>query len=280
MRNLIVIAFSMIIFGITLLLVSPCSAGETIELKESKKAEKSKETKDEKKDAITNSIGMKLKWIDPGEFMMGGKENDNEKPVHKVKLTKGFYIGVYEVTQEEYEKVMGKNPSRCKGANLPVEMVSWNDANEFCKKLSEKEGEKYRLLSEAEWEYACRAGSKTEYYWGDSFDEKYAWCGDNSKQKGKTHPVGTREPNKWGLYDMSGNVWEWCQDWYESGYPTNEQVDPEGPASSEKNFRVARGGSWEDLALFRLHRSAYRNGGTPSKVFSSFGFRVVRASEK
>lgn len=224
---------------------------------------------------ITNSIGMKMVYIKPGEFMMGSEKHiDAEKPVHKVKLTKGFYIGVYEVTQEQYEKVMGNNPSHFKGKDLPVDMVSCNDAEEFCKKLSEKEGKTYRLPTEAEWEYACRAGSKTEYYWGDRFDGKYAWYRDNSG--GKTHTVGTREPNKWGLYDMSGNVWEWCQDWYKSGYPAGEQVDPEGPASSDS--RVLRGGSWGSLA--GDCRSAFRYWGRPGNADSSFGFRVVRASEK
>jgi formylglycine-generating enzyme required for sulfatase activity len=202
---------------------------------------------------ITNSIGMKLTLIPAGEFMMGSPDSDRragsaEKPQHQVRITKPFYLGVTEVTQGQYEKVMGKNPSRFKesGLDAPVEMVSWDDAQEFCRKLSElseekKAGRHYRLPTEAEWEYACRAGSAKKYCYGD--DESrlvdYAWYGKNSD--GKTHQVGRKKPNAWGLYDMHGNVWEWCADRYDRDYyAKSPRDDPIGP--SEGSFRVFRGG--------------------------------------
>jgi formylglycine-generating enzyme required for sulfatase activity len=206
---------------------------------------------------------------------MGSEEGeDDEKPVHNVKITKAFYIGIYEVTQEQYEKIMGENPSKYKDTGLPVEMVVYSDAEKFCEKLSEKESKTYRLPTEAEWEYSCRAGSKTKYYWGDKFDGKYAWCGENSDRK--THIVGAREPNDWGLYDMSGNVWEWCQDWYKHGYPSGEQVDPKGPRRSI--YRVTRSGSW--ILVSKHCRSSVRGGGNPVSKRGDFGFRVVMEIER
>jgi formylglycine-generating enzyme required for sulfatase activity len=149
---------------------------------------------------ITNSIGMRLKLMPAGEFMMGTPESDNptmshESPQHKVRITKPFYLGVYEVTQAEYARVMGENPSRFKDASNPVEQVSWDDATEFCRKLSAKEGKTYRLPTEAEWEYACRAGTTTRYSFGDDWARlgEYAWYGANSRQE--THPVGEKKPN-------------------------------------------------------------------------------------
>ena len=154
----------------------------------------------------TNAIGMQFKLIPAGEFMMGSPANDRDKqvdetPQHRVRTTKPFYLGVYEVTQEQYEKVMGKNRSNFKGLSLPVETVSWEDATEFCKKLSEMDAEyDYRLPTEAEWEYACRAGTSTRYSCGDKLDSDYAWFRDNSSRQ--AHPVGEKRPNAWGLYDM------------------------------------------------------------------------------
>ena len=190
---------------------------------------------------ITNSIGMKLVLIPAGEFLMGSPESDSdapdeEKPQHKVRISKPFYLGVTEVTQEQYERVMGENPSRFKGdPQRPVEKVSWEDAVAFCRKLSEKEGRTYRLPTEAEWEYACRAGSQTKWSFGDddSALKEYAWYLDNADST--THPVAQKKPNAWGLYDMHGNVWEWCQDWY-GDVPTRQRD------GSSRSFAEARTG--------------------------------------
>jgi len=224
---------------------------------------------------ITNSIGMKLKLIPAGEFMMGSPESDDtaglyERPQHKVRITKPFYLGVYEVTQAEYEKVMEKNPSRPKGAANPVEQVSWDDATEFCRRLSSKEEKTYRLPTEAEWEYACRAGSTTLYSFGDAPASlgEFAWHGSDYR----THPVGEKKPNAWGLYDMHGNVCEWCADWYDSRYYANSPTDdPTGPEMA--TFRVYRGGSWGFSA--RLCRSAVRRRRSPEDGYHHLGIRVA-----
>ena len=239
---------------------------------------------------ITNSIGMKLLLIPKGTFMMGSPESEeghqrNNETQHEVTISKDYYLGVYEVTQAQYEKVMGKNPSLFQGAivgnenaDLPVDNVSWDDVVEFCKKLSDlpeekKAGRMYRLPTEAEWEYACRAGSKTAY----SFDDEegllpeYGWFSRNSSRR--THTVGLLEPNAWGLHDMHGNVWEWCSDWYEE-YPKGAVSDPTGP--KEGSDRVIRGGSWDYEAAHC--RSANRNGRDPSFRFDYYGFRVALSS--
>jgi formylglycine-generating enzyme required for sulfatase activity len=194
---------------------------------------------------MTNSIGMKLTWIPPGTFQMGSTDRDDEKPIHTVTITKGFYMGVYEVTQEQYQKVMRYNPSQFKGNdNLPVEMVRCNDAVEFCK----YEGKKYRLPTEAEWEYACRAGTTSTYGFDDSESQlgDFAWYDENSGDK--THPVGEKKPNAWGLYDMPGNVCEWCQDGYESGWYSKSPV--ENPLNGDKklHLHVLRGGGCRNVA--------------------------------
>jgi len=197
-----------------------------------------------------NSIGMKFKLIPAGEFMMGSEEWDWSKPVHKVRITEPFYIGIYPVTQREWKAVMGNNPSGFKGKNRPVEKVSWDDCQEFIKKLdAREEGRKYRLPTEAEWEYACRAGSQGKYCFGDKESKlkEYAWYSKNSG--GKTHPVGKKKSNRFGLYDVHGNVWEWCQDWYDKGYyKSSPEVDPKGP--SDGSIRVYRGGGWRYDAGF------------------------------
>ncbi len=220
---------------------------------------------------IVNTIGMKFQLIRPGSFMMGSDRwGAREKPVHKVTLTKGFYMAVYEVTQEEWERVMGSNPSVFGGAKNPVENVSWDDAQKFARKLSQKENVTYRLPTEAEWEYACRAGTTTDFYWGDTHDGRYFWNDGNSEWK--TQPVGTRRPNAWGLYDTSGNVYEWCEDWYAEKYPLERQTDPMGPESG--SLRVFRGGSWLSAAL--VCRSDWRGSRSPSVRDSLVGFRLVR----
>ncbi len=212
-------------------------------------------------------------YIKGGEFWMGSPDGAGkiyERPQHKVQLS-GFWIGKYEVTQGEYEALMGKNSSCFKGdARRPVENVSWHDAKEFCAKFSSKYGVTARLPTEAEWEYAARAGTTTAYYWGDNIDGNYCWYEDNSGLE--THPVGEKRPNAWGLYDMAGNVCEWCEDWYALDYYSKSSAkDPKGPLSGSD--RVLRGGSWYfsgDLA-----RSAYRDRGLPAGHGGSYGFRVV-----
>ena len=212
-------------------------------------------------------LALDLVLIPAGSFTMGDAENS---PAHKVTLTKPFYMGKYAVTQEQYQQVMGINPSRFKGKNNPVEMVFWNDAQEFCKLLSASSGQAVRLPTEAEWEYACRAGSKNKFCFGNDEGRlgEYAWFYNNSRNT--THPVGQKKPNKFGLYDMHGNVWEWCTDWY-GDYPAKAVNNPNGPANGA--YRVLRGGSWDDAPWNCW--SANRGGGFPVFRFYLIGFRVV-----
>ncbi len=239
---------------------------------------------------ITNSIGMKLVLIPKGTFMMGSPESEKgrkeNETQHEVTISKDYYLGVYEVTQAQYEKVIGKNPSRFQGAivgnenaDLPVENVSWHDAVEFCKKLSDlpeekKAGRVYRLPTEAQWEYACRAGGETAYSFGESSESMcdYAWFNGNGNFQ--THPVGENKANAWGLYDMHGNMGEWCSDWY-GRYPKGAVSDPTGP--KEGSLRVNRGGSWHYEAA--SCRSAVRYGNVPSYRFRNYGFRVALSSQ-
>ena len=225
---------------------------------------------------------MKLKLIQPGSFMMGSTEDkDSERPVHKVTLTKPFYLGVYEVTQGQ--RVMGTNPSNSNTSDLlPVEMVSWQDAAEFCRKLSAMEGLEYRLPTEAEWEYACRAGTTTPFSMGmtistdeANYNGNYIYGrGVKGVYRGKTMEVGSFAPNAWGLYDMHGNVWEWCADWFGSDYyKRSPERNPTGPAPG--TYRVLRGGGWNSHP--RHVRSAFRLDGHPPDYRSFISsFRVVR----
>jgi sulfatase modifying factor 1 len=267
---------------------------------------------------ITNSIGMKLRLIPAGSFMMGAvpgdsEADDDEKPRHSVEISKPFYIGVYEVTQAEWEAVMGKTqrdlvgdyPLFGDGPRYPVYYVTWNETQEFCRKLSEKEGVTYRLPTEAEWEYAARGGVEGKIYvWGDEktplvngvkhanvADEsvkgskvyealetdydKYGYFAGYNDGYAETSPVGSYTPNGFGLYDMAGNVWEWCADWYGDGYYGGSPAkDPAGPSSGED--RVLRGGCW--VFPWGL-RSSFRGFGTPDVRDLSFGFRLVRDVE-
>lgn len=209
--------------------------------------------KDRPKD-FTNSMGMKFVWIPPGTFLMGSPKGEqvfgDETPQHKVTLTKGFYMGVYLVTQEQWQAVMGNNPSKFQGEkNLPVDKVSWNDCQEFIKKLHEKDKKPYRLPTEAEWEYACRAGTTTPFYCGKTISSEQAnyngSSGDARFEGGKkgvyrkkTTPVGSFPANAFGLYDMSGNLYQWCEDWL-GNYPKTDQVDPRGPEAGKQ--RISRG---------------------------------------
>lgn len=271
----------------------------------------------------TNSIGMKFKNIPAGSFYMGSckltdadieanekrkfmgmapksaacpsggltdnNAADDETPQHKVRISKGFQIGVYEVTLGQFKQFIAsagrddlltddfmKNNSR--GDNAAVTTVSWNDAQAFIRWLNQKEGgSAYRLPTEAEWEYAARAGTTTRYSWGNSESQAgdYAWYLKNAYDVGRryAHGVGLKKPNLWGLYDMHGNVWEWVQDWYGENYYRNSPMnDPKGPSSGR--YRVCRGGSW--LYFARLLRSALRNGNSPGGRYYFLGFRLVR----
>ena len=221
--------------------------------------------------------------IEPGQFLMGSDSgNADEKPLHKAMIEERLWIGKHEITQEEYSKVMGSNPSRFKGSRLPVETVSWEEAVEFCRKLTDldrkegrlREGHEYRLPTEAEWEYCCRAGTATDYYFGDDVVGigEYEWTRDNSGDK--THDAGLKKPNKWGLYDMAGNVREWCLDWY-GDYPSLAVTDPTGPKTGDK--RVYRGGDWFYAAKEGSNRSAHRFAHLPSYANYHVGFRIVLA---
>jgi formylglycine-generating enzyme required for sulfatase activity len=206
--------------------------------------------------------------IPAGSFMMGspsGIGSDDERPQHRVTLD-GFLMDKTEVTQAEYTKVMGSNPSGFKNCpSCPVEIVNWSEAKSYCEKVGK------RLPTEAEWEYACRAGTTTQYYWGNEMDGNYGWFDGNSSNK--THPVGEKKPNAWGLYDMSGNVWEWCSDWYDEGYyKSSPESNPSGASSGR--YRVLRGGSWGSNGSYL--RSGYRDWDSPDRRAYINGFRCAR----
>jgi formylglycine-generating enzyme required for sulfatase activity len=233
--------------------------------------------------SITNSIGMKLNLIPAGTFMMGSPaseaDRDDDETQHRVTLTKDFYLGTTEVTQGQWESVMGTTPWKGndyvqEGSNNAASYVSWDDAVEFCRKLSIKEGKTYRLPTESEWEYACRGGTTTAYSFGADAAQlsEYGWFDKNGWDIGEkyAHMVGLKRANGFGLYDMHGNVWEWCSDWY-GDYPTGNVTDPQGAAVGSD--RVFRGGSWFHNAGFC--RSAYRSYFTPDYRSDVLGFRVA-----
>ncbi len=173
---------------------------------------------------------MKFAWIPPGSFMMGGSANDDEKPIHKVIITRGFYLGIFPVTQAQWAWVMGSGnrPSYFPYDDRPVEQVSWDDCQIFCARLRELTNRPIRLPTEAEWEYACRAGTSTDYYSGNGEPalQQAGWYAGNSDEQ--THPVGKKAANEFGLYDLHGNVWEWCSDWYdEAYYGKSDEKDPQ-----------------------------------------------------
>ena len=255
---------------------------------------------------VTNSIGMKLVRIPAGAFKMGSPrdeaEREAEEVLHAVTITKSFYMGVYEVTQAEFREVMGAGERDLKpffdsrrggGPDHPMEVMLWKGAEAFCKKLSARPeevaaGRKYRLPTEAEWEYACRAGTKTAFHFGDTLSSREANFNGNypygGAEKGKylrvTAKVGSYEPNAFGLHDMHGNVAEWCADWYDpKGYANAEDEDPLGPPFGAHSddygnfYLVVRGGSWLDDA--RACRSAYREKAMHRNTYKLIGFRVV-----
>jgi sulfatase modifying factor 1 len=230
-------------------------------------------------------VNLDMLWCKPGTFMMGSpkdeKDREEDETQHKVTLTKGFYLGKHEVTQAQWEKVMGSNPSHFKGATLPVEKVSWDEAIKFCEKLTQTEKEAgrlpegwtYTLPTEAQWEYACRAGTTTVYFFGDEITPKQANYDENVD---KTTPVDTYPANAWGFHDMHGNVWEWCLDWY-GKYPDGSAIDPVG--LSDGSIRVIRGGCWNSFDG-RFMRSAFRIRSTPDNRNFNLGFRLSLQTEK
>ena len=217
-----------------------------------------------------NGVSFEMIAVNGGTFQMGSdKGNDNEKPIHSITLI-DFTIGKTEVTQAIWQAVMGNNPSNFKGDDLPVENVSWNDIQRFITALNQKTGKTYRLPTEAEWEYAARGGIQNNgyEYAGSNTLADVGWYYDNSGRQ--THPVTGKQPNELGMYDMSGNVWEWCADWY-GAYPDSPQTNPNGPSSG--SYRVFRGGSWGHDA--QDCRSADRGRGIPNGNNGDLGFRVV-----
>ncbi len=222
------------------------------------------------------AISKNMVHVKGGTFTMGASDDDEdasseEKPAHEVTLS-DFYISKYEVTQEQWVEVMGSNPSNVKGDSLPVERVGWNEVQRFITKLNEMTGKEYRLPTEAEWEYAARGGNKSKgykYSGSDDVDE-VAWYSGNSG--GTTHPIGMKLPNELGLYDMTGNVFEWCSDWYGS-YESEAQTNPQGPTSGTNH--VYRGGGYRSNA--RISRVRYRTYGFPSLMNYDLGFRLARS---
>lgn len=220
-------------------------------------------------------IPMNLIWMPAGTFKMGSPKSeegryDDEGPQTQVTLTEGFWMAEAQTTQAQWKAIMGNNPSHLKGDNLPVEKISWNDAIEFCKKLSSKTGQRIGLPTEAQWEYACRAETTTRFSYGDGDSQlgDYAWFSSNSNSQ--THPVKQKPPNPWGLYDMHGNVWEWCADWF-GAYPGGSITDFSGSKSG--SVRVCRGGSW--FVGPRDLRSAVRLRLAPAGAYYGLGFRVA-----
>ncbi|SFM25279.1 Formylglycine-generating enzyme, required for sulfatase activity, contains SUMF1/FGE domain [Methanolobus profundi] len=256
------------LFLITIILFSGCTANNiSVDIPEQ----------------FNNSIGMEFTLIPAGEFYMGTNSTPIvafDDPMHKVTIDNAFYMAEYEVTQSQWAAIMNDDPSYFKGDELPVEQVSWYDAQEFIERLNEIENtDKYRLPTEAEWEYACRAGTSTDlsftdeatdldtYGWSDS----YGWCALNSNST--TNPVGQKEPNSWGLYDMHGNVWEWVQDTWENNY---EGAPADGSAWEEGDLsnRVGRGGSWMDGP--NICKSHFRGSLDANSTSNVLGFRVVK----
>jgi len=266
------------LFSISLLILSGCSG-------DSGAGSKQKSSSKPVVADLPNGVKLELLPIKAGTFMMGSPgseaDRDSDENLHQVTITKNYWLGKYLVTQAQWKAVMGSNnPSDFEGDNLPVENVSWNDAQEFIMKLNHMtegkrpDGYRYMLPTEAQWEYACRAGTITPFSFGETLDEKQANFSGNIKQ---TSPVGSYPPNAWGLYDMHGNVWEWCADWYDD-YPSvgSSRFDQTGPTSG--SGRVSRGGSW--LYIGRSCRSALRLGFVPDGRGYDLGFRLALVAEK
>ncbi|MFO0926517.1 MAG: formylglycine-generating enzyme family protein [Gemmataceae bacterium] len=225
---------------------------------------------------------MTFAWCPPGSFLMGSPPHEGERAdgetQHRVTLTQGYWLGIHEVTQAQWQAVMRNNPSKFKDDVRPVEQVSWHDCQEFCKKLGDKTGKRFRLPTEAEWEYACRAGTTTPFHFGKTISTEQANYNGTftygQARKGvfreRTTPVGRYAPNAWGLHDMHGNVTEWCQDWY-GKYPEGDSQDYQGPETGDG--RVVRGGSWRGRPWFC--RAAFRIWAGPGTQSIIGGCRVV-----
>ncbi len=227
--------------------------------------------------SLPGGASIEMVWIEPGTFLMGSPSSeegrDSDEAQHKVTINQGFYLGKYEITQAQWEAVMGFNLSALEGANHPVEQVSWEDVEVFISELNLSAGsEVYRLPTEAEWEYACRAGTSARWSFGEDESQlgEYAWYRGNNSPEG-TKAVGQKKSNPWGLYDMYGNVWEWCQDW-KGRYSFSRLADPTGPVTD--SYRVVRGGAFSFYAQFA--RSAYRSGRPPSARHYDLGMRLLR----
>lgn len=224
--------------------------------------------------SIDDKTTIELVLIKDGSFKMGSIEetgDEDELPVRDIKISDSFYMGTFEVTQRQWEAVMGYNPSKFVGTELPVDSVSFYECLLFTEKVSEITGLLFSLPTEAMWEYACRAGTTTKWFYGDieGEEEKYSWISPHDDNK--THKVGEKNSNQWGLYDMYGNVQEWCLDWYENPYSLKESIDPIGPKKGAS--RVVRGGGWGAFA--DNARSAYRNALGPNIKSDGVGFRCV-----
>jgi formylglycine-generating enzyme required for sulfatase activity len=233
---------------------------------------------------LGGKVTMRFMLIPAGGFLMGSPQEETgragNESQHQVIISKPFHMGAFEVTQEQYEVVMGKTPSRCKGASLPVSNVSWDDAMEFCRKLSAKTAKQVSLPTEAQWEYACRAGTQTPFNTGETvsseqvnYNGEYVYGnGKKGERRWKGIPVGSFKPNAFGLCDMHGNVGEWCADWYDMNYyATSPTRNPQGPVPAE--CHVIRGGDWCETP--DRCRSAYRNAAKAAGSFDQTGFRVV-----
>jgi formylglycine-generating enzyme required for sulfatase activity len=224
---------------------------------------------------LGGGVTMEFVLIPAGSFLMGSTPfaagDADEMPEHKVMITQPFLLGKYEVTQEQWTQLMGNNPSHFKGAKRPVDTVSWNDCQRFFAKLHGKTGRTFSLPTEAQWEYACHAGTTTRWNTGDQPESlnDSAWSNQNSGNT--THPVGEKKPNAWGVYDLHGNLGEWCADWYGNPYPNGDATDPSGPPSGQS--KVIRGGAWGDDPI--NVRSAYRNANGPDGAHDGIGFRCV-----
>lgn len=228
---------------------------------------------DSQPSTISNTLGMEFVKIPQGSFMMGSPENEayryENEQLHEVNIAHDFYLSKHLVTQAQWQAIMGDNPSGFEGDNLPVEQVSWFEAQKFIAQLNDKTGQNHRLPTEAEWEYACRAGTSTPFYTGHAITTKDA---NFNNSIGKTSPVDSYPANPWGLYDMSGNLWEWTASAYDADYKFSEQCASDDDANI---FRVLRGGSWESLGGFT--RSASRLNGIPAYSYDYIGFRILLA---